>query len=163
MWWRGTRWWGCRGSWWGGRVWGGGARGKVDLTQAYTYSDFHYKDDDRFGDNQLPGIPKHYYQAELRYSLPNGVYTSLNTEHVSRIAVDYANSYYAAPYTLFGARVGYAAPKHDWDTWLDLRNLTNKHYAATVTPGYDDKGQDAARSFAGDGFGVYVGASWNIL
>lgn len=144
-------------------LWDGGPQGKLDLTQAYTYSDFHYKDDDRFGDNQLAGIPKHYYQAELRYSLPSGVYTAFNTEHVSRIAVDYANSYYAAPYTLFGARLGYAAPKHDWDTWLDLRNLTNKRYASTVTPGYDDKGQDAARSFAGDGFGVYVGVSWNIL
>jgi len=141
-------------------LWDGGAQGKLDLTQAYTYSDFYFKDDDRFGDNHLAGIPKHYYQAELRYSLPEGLYAAVNTEHASRIAVDYANSYYAAPYTLFGARLGFASPKKDWDTWLDLRNLTNKHYASTVTPGYDDKGQDAARSFAGDGFGVYVGLSY---
>ena len=32
-----------------------------------------------------------------------------------------------------------------WQAWLDLRNLTDKRYAATVTPGYDDKGADVAR------------------
>ncbi|GFM80294.1 membrane protein [Pseudomonas cichorii] len=143
-------------------LWQGGAAGKLALRQAYTYSDFHYRDDDRFGDNQLAGIPKHYYQAELRYSHPTGFYVGLNTEHASKIAVDYANSYYADQYTLLGATLGYASPKDDWQTWLDLRNLTNKRYASTVTPGYDDRGQDVARSTPGDGMGVYAGVSWSL-
>ncbi|GFM76889.1 membrane protein [Pseudomonas cichorii] len=143
-------------------LWQGGAAGKLALRQAYTYSDFHYRDDDRFGDNQLAGIPKHYYQAELRYSHPTGFYVGLNTEHASKIAVDYANSYYADSYTLLGATLGYASPKDDWQTWLDLRNLTNKRYASTVTPGYDDRGQDVARSTPGDGLGVYAGISWSL-
>ncbi|MFJ4142663.1 TonB-dependent receptor family protein [Pseudomonas sp. NPDC089734] len=143
-------------------LWQGGAAGKLALRQAYTYSDFHYRDDDRFGDNQLAGIPKHYYQAELRYSHPTGFYVGLNTEHASRIAVDYANSYYADQYTLLGATLGYASPRDDWQTWLDLRNLTNKRYASTVTPGYDDKGLDVARSTPGDGMGVYAGVSWSL-
>ncbi|MBX8493689.1 TonB-dependent receptor domain-containing protein [Pseudomonas cichorii] len=143
-------------------LWQGGATGKLALRQAYTYSDFHYRDDDRFGDNQLAGIPKHYYQAELRYSHPTGFYVGLNTEHASKIAVDYANSYYADQYTLLGATLGYASPKDDWQTWLDLRNLTNKRYASTVTPGYDDRGQDVARSTPGDGMGVYAGVSWSL-
>ncbi|GFM84963.1 membrane protein [Pseudomonas cichorii] len=143
-------------------LWQGGAAGKLALRQAYTYSDFHYRDDDRFGDNQLAGIPKHYYQAELRYSHPTGFYVGLNTEHASKIAVDYANSYYADSYTLLGATLGYASPKDDWQTWLDLRNLTNKRYASTVTPGYDDRGQDVARSTPGDGMGVYAGVSWSL-
>ncbi|MBT2372321.1 TonB-dependent receptor family protein [Pseudomonas fluorescens] len=143
-------------------LWDGGNTGKLDLRQAYTYSDFHYRDDDRFGDNALPGIPKHYYQAQLRYSHPAGFYTSLNGEHSSRVAVDYANSYYAAAYTLLGATVGYDAPRQDWQAWVDLRNLTNKRYANTVTPGYDDKGQDVARSTPGDGRGVYAGVSWSL-
>ncbi|MCV4263392.1 TonB-dependent receptor family protein [Pseudomonas capsici] len=143
-------------------LWQGGAAGKLALLQAYTYSDFHYRDDDRFGDNQLAGIPKHYYQAQLRYSHPTGFYVGLNTEHASRIAVDYANSFYADAYTLLGATLGYASPKDDWQTWLDLRNLTNKRYASTVTPGYDDRGQDVARSTPGDGMGVYAGVSWSL-
>lgn len=135
----------------------------LSLRQAYTFSDFHYRDDDSFGDNRLPGLPRHYYQAELRYDHPSGFYAGVNTRYASRVAVDYANSYYADAYALFGATLGYASPKDDWQAWLDLRNLTDKRYAATVTPGYDDKGADAARSTPGEGFGVYTGGSWSWL
>lgn len=135
--------------------------GNLSLRQAYTFSDFHYRDDDQFGSNRLPGLPMHYYQGELRYDWPQGFFAALNTQWVSKVAVDYANSYHADPYALFGATLGYNAPKGDWQTWLDARNLTNKRYAATVTPGYDDKGLDAARSTPGEGLGVYAGVSWS--
>ncbi len=143
-------------------LWDGGAAGALALRQAYTFSDFHYRDDATFGDNRLPGLPRHYYQAELRYSLPNGFYAGLNTQYASKVAVDYANSYYADAYAIFGATLGYASPKDDWQTWLDLRNLTDKRYAATVTPGYDDNGADVARSTPGKGFGAYVGVSYSF-
>ncbi len=142
-------------------LWDGGHRGILNLRQAYTYSDFHYRDDDRFGGNALPGIPKHYYQAQLRYDHPTGFYTSLNTEHASRVAVDYANSYYAAPYTVYGATFGYDAPQQAWQAWVDLRNLANRRYANTVTPAYDDKGADLARSTPAEGRGIYTGVSWS--
>ncbi|MHC8314731.1 TonB-dependent receptor family protein [Pseudomonas sp. LB3P31] len=144
------------------KLWSRDDGGELSLRQSYTFSDFHYRDDDRFGDNRLPGLPMHYYQGELRYDWPQGFFAGLNTQWVSKVAVDYANSYYADPYALFGATVGYNSPKDDWQTWLDLRNLTNKHYAATVTPGYDDKGLDAARSTPGEGLGVYAGVSWSL-
>ncbi len=143
-------------------LWSEPGVGQLSLRQAYTFSDFHYRDDDRFGNNRLPGLPMHYYQGELRYDWPQGVFAALNTQLVSKVAVDYANSYYADPYALFGATLGYNAPKGDWQTWVDVRNLTNQHYAATVTPGYDDKGLDAARSTPGEGLGVYLGVSWSL-
>ena len=143
-------------------LWEHDAIGKVSLRQAYTFSDFHYRDDARFGSHSLPGIAQHYYQAEVRYDHPRGFYAGVNTQAASRIAVDYANSYYASSYTLFGASLGYASPKQDWSTWLDLRNLTNQRYAATVTPGYDDNGKDAARSTPGVGMGAYVGVSYSF-
>ena len=141
-------------------LWDGGRNGKLALRQAYTFSDFHYRDDERFGGNTLPGIPKHYYQGQLRYSHPTGFYSSFNTEHSSKVAVDYANSYNAASYTIVGATFGYDAPKQDWQAWVDLRNLTNRRYANTITPGYDDKGADMARSTPADGRGIYTGVSW---
>ncbi|QJC79232.1 TonB-dependent receptor family protein [Pseudomonas umsongensis] len=144
-------------------LWSGNDGGQLSLRQSYTFSDFHYQDDERFGDNRLPGLPMHYYQGELRYDWPQGFFAALNTQWMSKVAVDYANSYYADPYALFGATLGYNAPKGDWQTWVDMRNLTDKHYAATVTPGYDDKGLDAARSTPGEGMGVYVGVSWSLL
>ncbi|MCP3752853.1 TonB-dependent receptor [Pseudomonas sp. SBB6] len=136
--------------------------GKLSLRQAYTFSDFHYRDDDTFGDNRLPGIPMHYYQAELRFDLPSGLYAGINTQMASKVQVDYANSYPTDAYAILGATLGYNSPKQDWQTWLDLRNLTNKRYAATVTPGYDDKGADVARSTPGEGFGVYAGVSYSF-
>jgi iron complex outermembrane receptor protein len=145
------------------KLWSADDGRQLSLRQAYTFSDFHYRDDDRFGDNRLPGLPMHYYQGELRYDWPQGFFAAVNTQLVSKVAVDYANSYYADPYALFGATLGYNAPKGDWQGWVDMRNLTNKHYAATVTPGYDDKGLDAARSTPGEGMGVYVGVSWSLL
>lgn len=144
-------------------LWQGGTAGALSLRQAYTFSDFHYRDDDTFGDNRLPGLPRHYYQAEVRYDHPSGFYAGLNTQYASKVAVDYANSYYADAYATFGATLGYASPRDDWQAWLDLRNLTDKRYAATVTPGYNDNGADAARSTPGEGFGVYTGLSWSWL
>jgi len=143
-------------------LWSRDGVGRLSLRQAYTFSDFHYRDDQRFGDNRLPGLPMHYYQGELRYDWPLGFFAAFNTQLVSKAAVDYANSYYADPYALFGATLGYNAPKDDWQAWVDMRNLTNQHYAATVTPGYDDKGLDAARSTPGEGLGVYFGVSWSL-
>jgi iron complex outermembrane receptor protein len=143
-------------------LWEGGGVGKLSLRQAYTFSDFHYRDDDKFGDNRLPGIPMHYYQAELRYDWPSGFYAGLNTQMASKVQVDYANSGHADAYALLGARLGWDSPKQDWQTWLDLRNLTNKRYAATVTPGYDDAGKDMPRMTPGEGFGVYAGVSYTL-
>lgn len=139
-----------------------GVGGRLSLRQAYTFSDFRYRDDARFGSNRLPGLPRHYYQAELRYDHPAGFYTGLNTEYASKMFVDYANSMAADSHVIFGTRIGYDAPGGRWQAWAELRNLTDRHYAATVTPGYDDAGKDVARSTPGDGRGVYAGVRWRF-
>jgi len=139
-----------------------GVGGRLSLRQAYTFSDFRYRDDARFGSNRLPGLPRHYYQAELRYDHPAGFYAGLNTEYASKMFVDYANSMAADRHVIFGTRIGYDAPGGRWQAWAELRNLADRHYAATVTPGYDDAGKDVARSTPGDGRGVYAGVRWRF-
>ncbi|WMJ69679.1 TonB-dependent receptor [Stenotrophomonas sp. 24(2023)] len=139
-----------------------GSAGVLSLRQAYTFSDFRYRHDARFGRNMLPGLPRHLYQGELRYQHPSGLYAGVNTEYASRIAVDYANSYWADSHLIFGTRIGFDAPSGRWQAWAELRNIGNRHYAATVTPGYDDAGKDVARSTPGDGRGVYAGLSWRF-
>lgn len=143
-------------------LWEQSGLGRLSLRQAYTFSDFHYRDDERFGDNRLPGIPMHYYQAELRFDWPSGFYAGINTQMASKVQVDYANSYHADDYATLGARLGWDSPQRDWQTWLDLRNLTNKRYAATVTPGSNDAGRDIARSTPGEGAAVYAGVSYTF-
>jgi len=139
-----------------------GARGRLSLRQAYTFSDFRYRDDARFGSNRLPGLPRHSYQAELRYDHSSGLYAAINTEYASKMFVDYANSFEADSHVIFGTRLGFDAPGGRWQSWLELRNLGDRHYAATVTPGYDDVGRDIARSTPGEGFGVYAGLRWRF-
>ena len=139
-----------------------GHDGRLSLRQAYTFSDFRYRDDALFGSNRLPGLPRHYYQAELRYDHPTGFYAALNTEYASAMFVDYANSVRADSHAIVGSRVGFDAPSGRWQAWAEMRNIGDRHYAATVTPGYNDAGKDVARSTPGEGRGVYAGLRWRF-
>lgn len=133
---------------------------RILLTQAYTWSNFYYKDDPVFGHNELPGIPEHYYQGELRYEHPSGFYLSVTGQYASSYNVDYANSFQTESYFIWGGTIGYASLKQGWQAYVDFRNISDKHYAADTSPGYNDHGQDIARSDPGDGFGVFGGVSW---
>lgn len=139
-----------------------GADGRLSLRQAYTFSDFRYRHDARFGRNQLPGLPRHAYQAQLRFDHASGLYAAINTDYASRMAVDYANSFWADSRVLLGSRIGYDAPGGRWQAWAEMRNIGDRRYAASVTPGYNDAGRDLARSTPGEGRSVYAGVSWRL-
>lgn len=136
--------------------------GELRLQQAYTLSDFQYKNDPLFGKNQLPGIPKHLYQAQLSYALNNGLYIGLNTEYASKMAHDYANSRFSDDYQIWGIDVGYAPEHQSWKTWINFKNIKDEKYAAVVIPGLNDKGADVARSSPGEGFSTYAGVSFKF-
>lgn len=144
-------------------LWRNDSLGAFYFRQAYTFSDFHYENDTLFHKNELAGIPKHFYQAELKYKHPQGFYASVNTEFSSKIAIDYANSRYTDHYQLWGATIGYEQPAQQYSAWLDFRNIGDEKYASTVTPGFNDQAKDVARLTPGDGFGVYAGISYKIL
>lgn len=144
------------------QLWEGDAGDEVVLRQSYTFNDFHYENDDRFSANELPGLPRHIYQAQLQYQHPSGFYAGLNVNSVSRAAVDYANSFYAPSYTLFGARLGYEAPDDRWSVYLDLKNLTDEKYATAISPLYDVAGVDSRGLYPGDGFGAFTGVSFRF-
>lgn len=143
-------------------LWQNDALGKLNLKQSYTYNDFHYKNDAVFHKNELAGIPKHIYQAELRYQHPLGFYAGLNTIYASKAPTDYANSFYVDSWQTWGATLGYTQPEKSYLAWLDFRNISDKKYASTITPGYNDNGNDPARMTPGDGFGVYAGLTYNF-
>lgn len=139
------------------RLWENDNGEEINFRQVYSYNDFYYRHDPVFGDNELPGIPKHIYQGEIQYQHPQGFYTGFNVQSASRTAVDYANTFYAPSYTIFGANVGYETPNKDWKVSLDVKNLANKKYVTAVQPLYDAAGQDTASLYPGDGIGAYVG------
>ncbi|WP_294191261.1 TonB-dependent receptor [uncultured Sphingomonas sp.] len=102
------------------------------VTAAYTYSDFFFDDDRRYGDNELPGIPKHYLRAEALYRHPSGIYAGPNVEWApGHYFADNANSLSVDPYALLGLKLGYDRGGR-WSAYVEGRNLTDKHYISTV-------------------------------
>ncbi|WP_437883991.1 TonB-dependent receptor family protein [Pseudomonas sp. LRF_L74] len=141
-------------------LWAGGGD-QVLLRQAYTFNDFRFRDDSVFGSNQLPGVPRHYYQAELRYEQAGGFSAGLNLTAASSYYVDFANTFKANGYALLGARLGYT-PNKQWSLFLDLTNLTDKTYASGTATVYNAQGKDTAVFYPGDGRAAVAGVSYTF-
>jgi len=135
---------------------------KFSLRQSYTYNDFYYRDDPRFGGNRLPGLPKHVYQGELSWEHKSGFYAGVTLRALSGYYVDYANTLAAPAATIWGARIGYEEPEKRWKTYVDFRNIGDKRYAAASNTAYDLKGVDSPNFYVGDGFAVYGGFSFRL-
>ena len=144
------------------KLWQRGNGDVLSWRQAYTLNDFYYRNDPLFRRNELPGLPRHIYQAELQYQYANGFYAGVNLRSASSTPVDYANSVSAPSYTIFGARLGYDAPSKKWQAYVDLKNLGDKDYVTAIVPAYDVKGQDTAALYPGDGFGAFTGVTYNF-
>ncbi|MGE8499777.1 MAG: TonB-dependent receptor family protein [Pseudomonas sp.] len=143
-------------------LWQGVRGDNLLLRQSYTLNDFYYRNDDEFDANELPGLPRHIYQAELKYQHPTGFYAGIDVRSASSTAVDYANSFYAPSYVVWGAKFGYEEPGQRWQVFLDLRNLTDEDYATAISPIYNARGNDAAALYVGDGFGAFTGVSFRF-
>lgn len=103
------------------------------INAAYTYSDFRFDDDPAWGDNDLPGAPRHYLRAEVLYKHPIGIYAGPNVEWVPEAYfVDNANTVETRPYALLGFRAGYEITEHI-ALFADARNLTDERYIASAS------------------------------
>jgi len=136
--------------------------GGISFRQAASINDFHYVHDAALGDNQLPSLPRWTYQAELQYDNPTGFYANLNFRATSHYYVDYANTLRAPSYGIFGLKIGYEAPNRRWTTFVDFRNLADKHYVTAAYTEYNLKGVDSAAFYPGDGFGVFGGLTLHL-
>lgn len=132
---------------------------RIVLRQVYLWNDFRYDGDRTFGNNRLPGVPEHYYRAELTYEHPCGFYAGPNVEWVPRkYNVDSASTLFADPYALLGFKLGYRTER-GFSFYLEGKNLTDERYAATTgvvsvaTP-------NQALFLPGDGRGLYGGIEW---
>lgn len=143
------------------KVWRDAEGNDVVWHNAYTHNDFHYRHDSVFGQNQLPGLPRHAYQSELKFEQKDGLYFGANLRFTSKYFVDYANTFQVPSYAIWGANVGYAAKK-GWKVYADLKNLGDKHYVAATGQAYNLAGIDSNYFYPGDGFSVYGGISFRL-
>jgi iron complex outermembrane receptor protein len=111
----------------------GPAPDKLWLNLAYTFNDFRFDNDATFGNNLLPGAPRHYLRAELLYKNPNGFYFGPNVEWVPQAYfVDSANTLKTEAYALLGLKIGFdnGGPI---SAYIEGRNLTNKTYISSTS------------------------------
>ena len=103
------------------------------LNLAYTLNDFRFDGDAQFGDNVLPGAPRHFLRAELLYKHPSGVFFGPNVEWVPQAYyVDSANTLKTEPYAIWGLKLGYdnGGP---FSAYVEGRNLSDEAYIASAS------------------------------
>ena len=145
---------------WEGLFINSAAQDDLKFRLAYTFSDFQFDNDAVYGDNDIPGAPKHYFRAELRYDNPLGFYIAPNIEWVpDGYYVDMTNTLESDSYALLGLKAGVDVTK-DVALFLDARNLTDETYAGTTdvitTPG----AFNTAVFAPGDGRAFYAGLTY---
>ncbi len=117
----------------GGLLETGLTRDALWLNAAYTFSDFRFDNDATFGDNELPGAPRHYLRAELLYKHPSGIYVGPTLEWVPvAYYVDSANTLDTEPYALLGAKLGFDNGGRI-TAYVEARNLTDEVYISSAS------------------------------
>ena len=124
---------------------------------AYTWSRFVFVDDDTFNGNDLPGAPRHFVRAEVRYDHGSGFWIAPNVEWVPQgYFVDSENRHRTSPYELVNVRMGYDVKPWNLSIFFEGRNLADVTYAASV-----QVDNAAGRFFEpGDGRAFYGGVAW---
>ncbi|WP_374301135.1 TonB-dependent receptor family protein [Ferrovibrio sp.] len=129
------------------------------LRLAYTYSDFFFDGHPTYGNNDIPGAPRHYLRAELRYAHASGWYAGPNVEWVPQgYYVDNANTLKTDPYLLLGAKAGYDFG-NGLKLFLDGRNLLDKTFISNASTTTSATASSALFN-PGDGRAVFVGAEY---
>ncbi|MBR1163380.1 TonB-dependent receptor family protein [Bradyrhizobium elkanii] len=135
---------------------GGSAPDKIWLNLAYTLNDFRFDNDPVFGNNQLPGAPRHFVRAELLYKHPSGLYAGPNLEWVPQAYfVDSANTLITSAYAIWGLKAGFdnGGPVSGY---IEARNIANKAYIASAS--IIDRANAASPLFEpGTGRAIYAG------
>jgi iron complex outermembrane receptor protein len=134
---------------------------KLWLNLSYTLNDFRFVNDPLYGNNQLPGAPRHYLRAELLYKHANGFYIGPNLEWVPQsYYVDSANTLKTEPYALLGMKAG-VDNGGTYSGYIEARNILNTTYIASAS--IIDKATATSALFEpGTGRAVYAGvkARW---
>ncbi len=98
----------------------------------YNHNDFFFNGDATWGDNQLPGVPRHYLRAEVLYRTLDGFYAGPNVEWMPEsFYADNANTLTIDPYALFNFKVGYER-SNGWSGYIEGRNLLDERYISTT-------------------------------
>ena len=116
----------------GGSIPLAGSGDAVAFNFAYTFSDFHFDADTLYGDNELPGVPRHLLRGEMLFQHRSGFYAGPNVEwSPGGYFADNANSLTVDAYALLNFKAGFDVGGN-WSAYIEGRNLTDEAYISTV-------------------------------
>jgi iron complex outermembrane recepter protein len=115
------------------RVGLGSAGDSLSARTSYTWSRFVFVNDANFGNNDLPGAPRHFILAELRYEHASGFWFAPGVEVVPHgYFVNSENDARTQAYTLFNVKLGYDYKPWNLGVFFEARNLTDVTYSSSV-------------------------------
>lgn len=130
---------------------------ELNASLTYTFSNYNFDGDAQYGNNTLPGTPRHLVHAQLDYKplqdwtvsptldwTPDGGY------------VDYANTLDAPGYAVLGLKSDYKVNEH-LNVFLDARNLTDEKFITNYNTITNANVAGINVFFPGDGRSLYAG------
>jgi iron complex outermembrane receptor protein len=139
----------------------GGQHGALDWRAVANLSRNTFDGDPTYGNRPLPGLPERMARLEAGWRFSPALRLSVNAQHASGQAVDFARSWFADAYTVYGLSLGGEPDKH-WKWFIEGRNLANAKYASTTGVVRDAAGRDTAQFLPGDGRAVYAGIEFKF-
>ncbi|HYO62059.1 MAG TPA: TonB-dependent receptor [Pyrinomonadaceae bacterium] len=105
--------------------------GRLDWRTAYTWSSFRFRSDTNFGDNFIPGAPRHLLRSELHYAPGGGLWLAPGLDwSPATYFADSANTVRNDKYAAVSLRAGYDFGR--LGLFVEGSNLTDRIYSASV-------------------------------
>lgn len=103
----------------------------LNVAAAYTYNDFTFDDDDFFGDNDIPSIPRNFANAEFIFHNQSGFSIGPTIQYADSHYVDFANTVSNDSYVIYGLKAAYQA--NNWlKVFFEARNLENETFVSNT-------------------------------
>jgi len=130
---------------------------RLVLRAAWTFGDFRFDGDARYGDNRLAGLPPHLIRGEFTWESAAGWYAGPTWEWApNKTYIDFRNTYAADSHALAGFRLG-RRPSQGVSWFAEVRNAFDARYAATTGVIENAAGRDQTQFLPGDGRGFFGG------
>lgn len=136
----------------------------LTLRNVYNYNDFRFTDSGFLGvdGNRIAGMPQHVYRGELRYAAEGRWFAAVNVQIAAGdFFADHENDVAAPTYTLVGFSAGYRM-NENLELFASGENLTDRKYAAAVTPVLSQTVQDGRIFTPGARASVYGGLRYRF-
>lgn len=126
----------------------------------WLWGEFVFDNDPAYGDNAIAGVPPHVVRFELVWEHAAGWYAGPVVEWVPEGGyIDHRNTFKSDSYATLGFRLGKRTDSGlSW--FVEGKNLTDKHYAATTGVIEDAKSTDTAQFLPGEVLSVFGGVEY---